>query len=81
MAEDLILDVRDLEPPEPLEKVLEALCSLRAGQRIRMIHWREPYPLYSILGRDGFAHETRTTETGDFEILIWRPENNGTLCA
>ena len=74
MGHDLVLDVRDLEPPEPLEAVLEALCTLQDGQRIRMIHRREPHPLYGILARDGFAHETATTEAGDFEILIWRPQ-------
>ena len=81
MVQDLVLDVRDLEPPEPLEKVLEALCSLGDEQRIRMVHWRKPHPLYPILEREGFAHETRVTETGDFEILIWRPAKSGTALA
>ncbi|MDE2344238.1 MAG: DUF2249 domain-containing protein [Betaproteobacteria bacterium] len=75
MAGDLLLDVRDLEPPEPLEKVLEALCVLGEGQRIRMIHHREPHPLYPILQREGFRHETHFTDAGHFEILIWRNLN------
>ncbi|MDE2344794.1 MAG: DUF2249 domain-containing protein [Betaproteobacteria bacterium] len=77
MAGDLILDVRDLEPPEPLEKVLEAICTLEEGQRIRMIHHREPHPLYPILKRDGLRYETHVTNEGYFEILIWRssPDN------
>ncbi|MDE1942764.1 MAG: DUF2249 domain-containing protein [Betaproteobacteria bacterium] len=72
MTVDLTLDVRDLEPPEPLEKVLEALCVLEPGQRIRMIHHREPHPLYPILQREGFRHDTHFTDDGIFEILIWR---------
>ena len=71
MAGDLILDVRELEPPEPLEKVLEALCTLEAGQRIRMIHHREPHPLYPILQREGFGHKTHFTDEGMVEIIIW----------
>lgn len=71
MPEDLFLDTRELEPPEPLEQVLEALDRLGPGQRIRMLNRREPYPLYSILAKDGYCHNTRCTETGDFEILIW----------
>ncbi|MBU6504273.1 MAG: DUF2249 domain-containing protein [Betaproteobacteria bacterium] len=75
MAGDLILDVRELEPPEPLEKVLEALCVLEEGQRIRMIHHRDPHPLYPILQREGFEHETRFTDDGVVEILIWHSQN------
>lgn len=73
MTADVVLDVRDLEPPEPLERALEAICSLKDGQRIRMIHWREPHPLYAILEREGLAHRTVVTDAGNFEILIWHP--------
>jgi len=71
MPGEVFLDVRGLEPPEPLERVLEALCSLDSGQRIRMLIQRDPYLLYPILARDGYIHEARCTETGDYEILIW----------
>lgn len=71
MPADLLLDTRDLEPPEPLEQVLEALSRLEKGQRIRMLNRREPYPLYTILTREGVCHETRCIPSGDFEILIW----------
>ncbi len=68
---EVFLDVRELEPPEPLERVLEALCNLGPGHRIRMAIQRDPLLLYPILTRDGYAYETRCTETGDYEILIW----------
>ena len=71
MPGEVFLDLRGLEPPEPLERVLEALCNLDSGQRIRMLIQRDPYLLYPILARDGYAHEVRCTETGDYEILIW----------
>ncbi len=72
---EVFLDMRELEPPEPLERALEALCNLGSGQRIRMVIQRAPLLLYPILTREGYAYETRCTETGDYEILIWPLEN------
>ena len=70
-----LLDVRELEPPEPLERVLELLDTLAAGDALRMLHGRQPNLLYPILEREGFAHHTTTTAEGDFEILIWRKQS------
>jgi uncharacterized protein (DUF2249 family) len=70
-----LLDVRELEPPEPLERVLELLDTLAAGDSLRMLHRRQPNLLYPILEREGFAHRTTTTAEGDFEILIWRKQS------
>lgn len=67
-----VLDVRDLEPPEPMERVLDALPELVEGERLCMIHRREPYPLYPILRRDGYRYETSLTPDGDYQIIIWR---------
>lgn len=71
MSQDILLDVCGLEPPEPLERVLEALATLPEGQRLCMLINREPRPLYRILDNNGFLH--KTTERPDFlyEILIW----------
>jgi hypothetical protein len=70
--EERLLDVRDLEPPEPLERVLAEMETLGRRQRIRMLHRRDPYMLYPILEREHFAHETSITDDGEFHILIWR---------
>ncbi len=68
---DIVLDVCGLEPPEPLERVLEALSSLEPGRRLCMVIGREPRPLYSILERNGFAYQTRCREDFLYEVLIW----------
>lgn len=68
---DILLDVRGMSPPEPLEHCLEALCDLRAGQRLCMQIDREPYPLYHMLDRDGYRHET-SFEDPHYLITIWR---------
>lgn len=68
---DLEIDVCGLEPPEPMERVLEALDRLRPGQRLRVLIPREPYPLYRILERNAYQHETKSREDFLYEVLIW----------
>lgn len=65
------LDVRGLEPPEPMQRALDALDSLQPGEQLRMLLHREPFPLYTKLREHGFTH--RTTQLADdcYEILIW----------
>jgi uncharacterized protein (DUF2249 family) len=72
---DKPLDVRSLEPPEPMQRILEALFDLRADGRLRVLHRREPFPLYDILHRMGYRWET-TSVDGCFEILIWREQGS-----
>jgi uncharacterized protein (DUF2249 family) len=55
---DLLLDVRGLMPPEPLERVMDALDSLTPANRIVMLIDREPVPLYRILERNGYHYRT-----------------------
>lgn len=62
-APDITLDVRGMAPPEPLEHCLEALCNLAVGQNLRMLIDREPFPLYQMLERDGYMHETSFENT------------------
>ena len=66
-----MLDVRDLEPPEPLERILDELEHLDADDRLRARLRREPFPLYGFLQRLGYAWKTERTGEGAFEVLIW----------
>lgn len=70
MAEIIDIDVCGLEPPEPLERVLDALSRLRHGQCLRMLIDREPRPLYGILERNNFFYEPRFRPDYLYEILI-----------
>jgi uncharacterized protein (DUF2249 family) len=72
---DRDLDVRALEPPEPLERVLDALADLPAGDRLRVRVRREPFPLYDLLRRMGYAWNG-TPAAGGYEVLIW-PRDEG----
>jgi len=69
--DDLVLDVCGLEPPEPLERVLEALSSLPYGRRLRVVIGREPFPLYRILENNGYAYRTSSRDDFLYDVLIW----------
>jgi len=67
---EILVDARWLEPPEPMEKVLQTLALLRPGQSIRLLLHREPFPLYAILAERGYRHATRLEADGSYVILI-----------
>ena len=75
-ANEILVDARGLEPPEPMEKVMQVLALLRPGQSIRMLLHREPFPLYAILAERGYRHETRLEADGSYVILIRQADAN-----
>jgi uncharacterized protein (DUF2249 family) len=72
-VDDLIVDARGLDPPEPMERILHALTILKQGQRLRFRIHREPFPLYRILQQNGYGWEATRDAEGGFEVLIWEP--------
>lgn len=68
------IDVRGLEPPEPLERVLDALSTLEAGERLQVLIGREPHPLYAILQRNGYRHHTECRAPDLYEVQIWQAQ-------
>ena len=68
---DLIVDARGLDPPAPIERILDALATLAVGQRVRFRIHREPFPLYRILQQNGYDWETAYDPAIGFELLIW----------
>lgn len=73
MEDPIELDVCGLEPPEPMERVLEALSRLEPGRRLRMLIDREPRPLYAVLERNGYRYERNLRPDYVYEITIWQP--------
>ena len=67
-----LLDVRGLEPPEPMVKILEALERLAPGELLEVLHERRPMLLYPQLDDCGFVHETDEVERGVTRIRIRR---------
>jgi len=70
----IFLDVSDLEPPEPLVRVLAKVESLRKGEYMHVRHRREPCLLYPNLEKKGFDYMS-CSNGSDFHIFIWRKED------
>jgi uncharacterized protein (DUF2249 family) len=68
------LDVRGLEPPLPMVRVLDAVEALAPGQRLEVWHDRRPLFLYPQLEERGCRHATDEPEPGLVRITIWRAD-------
>jgi uncharacterized protein (DUF2249 family) len=66
------LDVRDLEPPLPLLRVLERLDTLGTDGELIVLHDRRPVFLYPQIEARGFVHSTEEPEPGLVHIVIRR---------
>jgi len=66
----VVLDVRGLEPPQPLVRILEELDRLGRGVELEVRHDRRPMLLYPQLDDRGFAHETDQPQPDLFRIVI-----------
>lgn len=64
------IDARELLPPEPMELTLSALDTLARGEELVLLLYREPFPLYPILQRNGYAHRTELHPDGTYAIHI-----------
>lgn len=67
-----VLDVSDLEPPEPLVQTLAAAEALPSGDYLRMLHRRDPCLLPANLQARGFAFVQRPGRRTAVEVFIWR---------
>lgn len=74
MASEQVLDVRNLEPPEPFVLVMEALDRLGPGERLAVLIDRRPGPLYRALDQNGFAFREAPGKEALLEITIWRKD-------
>lgn len=68
----ITLNVCGLEPPEPLERVMDALSTLEHDRHLRMMIDREPRLLYEILAQKGFQYSVDAMAHGRREICIWQ---------
>lgn len=70
VGSEVTVDVRGLEPPEPMRRILEALNGLRAGQSLFVLHERRPMFLLPRLDERGFAYEIREEGPGKVTLRI-----------
>jgi uncharacterized protein (DUF2249 family) len=45
---------------------------LKEGEKMLLLLFREPHPLYKVLKQNGHAYETELLPDGTFEVLISR---------
>ena len=70
----VVLDVRGLEPPEPLVKTLEALVVLPRGKTLVQLNVRVPRLLLPKLEERGFVYEIDAQPPDLIRVLIRRRE-------
>jgi uncharacterized protein (DUF2249 family) len=68
-----VIDALAMLPPEPMERVLEALPLLARGETLTLLLPREPFPLYRVLEPRGFTWATSLAPDGVYTIVISQP--------
>jgi uncharacterized protein (DUF2249 family) len=63
------LDLRGLQPPEPMMRIFAAL-ERSPGNPLRAILPHEPVPLYALLLQRGFRYEGASRPDGGYELVI-----------
>ena len=72
MCSEKVLDVRGLEPPEPMVRIWDAIETLQPGESLCVAIHREPFPLYAMLAEEGYVRSTTCKQDGYFEVIIRR---------
>lgn len=67
-----VIDGREMQPPEPLEKTLGALDSLPADGELLLLLYCQPHPLFNVLRNNGFTWQEHIADDGTHEIRIRR---------
>jgi uncharacterized protein (DUF2249 family) len=70
--EIVILDVRGMDPPEPMMLTIAALETLPAGKTLLQINVRVPQFLLPRLEEMGFKYEVREQKDGPVRVFIRR---------
>ena len=65
-----VIDGRELQPPEPMERTLEALDQLAEGDDVLLLLYCQPHPLFNILRNSGYAWSEEVQTDGTREIRI-----------
>lgn len=73
-----VLDVRAMDPPEPLAHTLAALQLLGEGDSLVQINVRVPQFLLPRLAERGFSHEIRDVSPGRVHVHIRRTSPSAT---
>jgi uncharacterized protein (DUF2249 family) len=65
-----VIDGREMQPPEPMERTMEALDTLADGDEVLLLLYCQPHPLFNILKKNGYAWSEDLRSDGTREIRI-----------
>lgn len=65
-----VIDGRDMLPPEPMERTLEALDTLADDDDVLLLLYCQPQPLFGILKNNGYSWSEEVRADGTREIRI-----------
>jgi len=70
------VDVRDdiHRGREPFSKIMSAVAELSLDEDLLLLAPFEPVPLCAVLAKQGFAHQARQMENGEWGVLFTRTE-------
>ena len=76
----ITLDVREdiRKGREPFGKIMQMVAGLKGDEQLRLLAPFEPAPLYAVLAQRGYAHRSKATPEGDFEVLFTRGSDEST---
>lgn len=65
-----LVDGREMEAPEPMERTLAGLDILPAGEELVLLLYCSPHPLFQMLRRNGYVWTEQREEDGTNVIRI-----------
>ncbi len=72
MKKEILLDVSELEAPEPLIKAVTALEKLQKDEVLVFVHRMNPAHLFNEIPSRGMHYEIIRDEPNYFKMKIWR---------
>jgi len=79
--EQVTLNVSGLAPPEPMTKIVLALSNLQKLQYLKVIHRRQPFPLFERLLAGGWGYVCNEISEQRFIIYIYHLRDQGKFLA
>ncbi len=69
---EIIIDVSSLPPPEPMQQIITTLAQLNADQYLKVIHSRQPFPLFEKLINAGWDYQCNEVSANLFHLYIFK---------
>ncbi|WP_186576534.1 DUF2249 domain-containing protein [Aquibacillus kalidii] len=78
MGKDVLLevDVRDdiKKGMEPFKKIMDAAKSVQSGEQFVLHAPFNPFPLFKVLGKKGFSHQSEQLEKKHWKITFTKKD-------